>query len=262
MDLSIVIVNYNSKDKTFFCLNSIYKSNLNGISFEVIVVDNDSSEKIEEELKNKYPSVVFIQSDENLGMGSGNNLGIKNSTGKYILILNPDTEVRPNTIKKLYDYANNDKNIGLIGPKLFYPDGKIQNSCYHFPNLLIPFFRRTFLSKFAKGYLDYYLMKNTDLSKPLEVDWIMGSCLLVRRSLLDKIGLFDERFFMYFEDTDLCRRIKLSGWKVIYLPSAEVIHHHGRASAKRHWLIAPFTNRLSRVHIASWIKYFLKWRFK
>lgn len=259
MDISIIIVNYNTKDKTFYCLDSIYRADLTNINYEIIVVDNKSPEDIESELKSRYPNVIFIQSGFNLGMGSGNNIGIKKSKGENILILNPDTEVKEKSIKLMLDYLRNNKDVGLVGPKLLRSDGTTQDSCYRFPKLFIPILRRTFLGKFTKGYIDDYLMKNIDLSEPNAVDWIQGSSLLIKKEVLNEVGLFDERFFMYLEDTDLCKRINLSGRKVVYLPTAEVMHHHGRGSANKHWLIAPFSNKLSRIHIESWIKYFIKW---
>lgn len=262
MDLSIVIVNYNTKTKAFACLDSIYRSDLAGVEFEVFLVDNNSSEEIETELKAKFPEVVFIQSGGNLGMGKGNNLGIRQSSGKFVLILNPDTEVKLDSIKIMIEYLKANEAAGLVGPKLLYPDGTQQISCYRFPKLFIPLLRRTFLGRFAKGYVDDYLMKNIDLDKPQAVDWIQGSCLLIKKEVLDRVGLFDERFFMYLEDTDLCKRIASAGFRVVYLPTSEIIHHHGRGSAKTPWYLAPFLNRLSRVHIASWIKYYLKWKSK
>ncbi|KKQ61344.1 MAG: Glycosyl transferase family 2 [Parcubacteria group bacterium GW2011_GWE2_38_18] len=262
MDISIIVVNYNSKTKTFNCLDSIYRADLAGITYEIIVVDNDSAEKIDQEINLRYPEVIFIQSGKNLGMGAGNNIGIKKATGKNILVLNPDTEVTATSIKTMMNYLDANPDVGLVGPKLLRSDKTVQESCYRFPKIFIPIIRRTFLSKFATNYVDDYLMRNIDLSRPQAVDWIQGSCLLIKKEVIDKVGMFDERFFMYLEDTDLCKRISLAGWKVVYLPTAEVFHHHERASAKKHWFLAPFLNKLSRIHIISWGKYFIKWKFK
>ncbi|KKR21773.1 MAG: glycosyltransferase [Parcubacteria group bacterium GW2011_GWE2_39_37] len=262
MDISIIIVNYNSKIKTFHCLDSIYKADLNGIEYEIIVVDNDSREKINQEIKTRYSEVIFIQNNKNSGMGAGNNLGIVQATGKNILVLNPDTEVTAPAIRTMLDYLHANLDVGLVGPKLLRSDRTVQESCYRFPKIFIPIIRRTFLAKFAKNYVDDYLLKNIDLTKSQTVDWIQGSCLLIKKEVIDKVGMFDERFFMYLEDTDLCKRISLAGWKVVYLPTAEVFHLHERASAKKHWFLAPFLNKLSRIHIISWGKYFIKWKFK
>lgn len=262
MDLSIIIVNYNSKEKTLFCLDSIYQADLAGIEVEVIVIENHSYDILDDEINTRFPKVKLLKSKKNLGMGGGNNLGINQATGKFILILNPDTEIMKDSIKTMMEFLYRNEQAGLVGPKLLYPDGTEQISCYRFPKLFIPILRRTFLGYFAKNYVDDYLMKNVDLNQTQIVDWIQGSCLLIKMEVLTKVGLFDERFFMYLEDTDLCKRIKLAGWQVVYLPTAQVIHHHERASAKKPWYLAIFINRLSRIHIESWIKYFIKWNFK
>jgi GT2 family glycosyltransferase len=283
MDLSIVIVNYNSKDKTLNCLKSIFKSDLAGIDFEVILVDNNSKENIETEVNSLYPRVKIVKSKKNLGMGGGNNLGIKEAVGKYVLILNPDTMPEPDAIRKLYNYLEANGKAGIAGPKLLYPDGQLQYSCFRGWKFLTPVYRRTFLGRIAKKHLDNFLMRDFDHNSAREVDWLMGSCLMIRKSILDKIKTspppspcatakasgdtrsqgegeyFDERFFMYFEDTDLCRRVRRAEYKVVYFPEAAVVHDHVRASAKKPWYLAPFLSKLSRTHIASWIKYFIKW---
>lgn len=292
MDISIVIVNYKSKNNAVNCIESIKKSDLAGVDYEIILVDNNSGDRGAEEIKKMLPEVKIIESKKNLGMGGGNNLGIKEAVGKYVLILNPDTIVKPEAIKKLYDYLEANENVGVAGPKLLYPDGQLQYSCFRGWKFLTPVYRRTFLGRMAKKHLNNFLMRDFDHLSAREVDWLMGSCLMIRRSVLDKIKTsprnltpslsfpasmcgagsrrggkesqgeeeyFDERFFMYFEDTDLCRRVRQAGWKVIYFPEAVVVHDHVRASAKKPWYLAPFLSKLSRVHIISWIKYFLKW---
>lgn len=259
MELSIVIVNYNTREKTANCLRSIYAAKL-PIDFEVILVDNNSSESMLD-LSVSYPQARIIMNEVNSGMGAGNNIGIKEAVGKFILILNADTEIAPGSIDTMVSAMEKDHTIGLMGPKLIYPDGERQLSCYRFPKLLMPLYRRTFLGKLFSRYNEDYLYQNIDLDQPLEVDWIMGSCLLIRSDLLLRLNGFDERFFMYFEDTDLCRRIRLSNFKIVYNPLATVIHHHGRASAKQHWSVAIFTNKMTRIHLASWFKYFWKWKF-
>jgi len=262
MDLSIIIVNYNTKEKTLACLRSLHEADFSGLTKEILLIDNHSLESIEVEAKSVINDLIYIQNNENVGMGAGNNVGIRRSQGDYVLILNPDTQVEAGAIKTMLNYLQKNQDTGLVGPELIYPDGAPQDSCYRYPNLILPLVRRTFLGGFAKDYLDYYLMKNLDLTKPQAVDWIMGSCLLIRKEVLNKVGLFDERFFMYFEDTDLCRRINNSGFKVVYLPTARVVHFHGRASAKKHWLVAIFANKMSRIHLYSLLKYSIKWKFK
>ncbi|MEI8361072.1 MAG: glycosyltransferase family 2 protein [bacterium] len=258
MDISIVIVNYNTRVKLVNCLESIYKY-FKKISFEVIVVDNCSIERIDD-LSGSYLNLRIVNNNVNLGMGGGNNVGIKLALGDFVLILNPDTEIISSDFDKMLNYLKSAKNIGLIGPALIYPDGEKQKSCYKFPRLMMPFYRRTFLGNFNQAYIRNYLYEDNDLEQPLDVDWIMGSCLLMPRSVLEKLGGFDERFFMYFEDTDMCRRIKNLGLRVVYYPLIKVVHHHGRASAKEHWSVSIFTNKMTRVHLMSWLKYFWKWK--
>lgn len=258
MDLSIIILNYKSKEKTLRCIDSIKKDDLSGLAHEIIVVDNFSEENIENELLLKYPNINFIQSDKNLGMGGGNNLGIKNSRGNYTLVLNPDVYVRRGTIKGLYNYINHREDVGLVAPKLLNPDGSVQDSCFRDYKFLTPLYRRTFLGKFKKNHLDNFLMRDFDRLNTKEVDWIMGSCFLARRKILDEIGGFDERFFMYFEDTDLCRRLRKQGYRVVFYPHTEAIHDHSRESASQAWFLAPFKNRLAREHIKSWLRYIFK----
>jgi hypothetical protein len=160
----------------------------------------------------------------------------------------------------MHELMEADPEIGLAGPKQYYPDKTAQDSCFRWYGLLTPFYRRTFLgrTKFGQKDLDRILMKDYNKESGLAVDWLLGSFLFCRRSVLDKIGLFDERFFMYFEDADLCRRCWAAGFKVYYFPEAEIIHNHIRQSAQDPWYKF-FLNKLSVIHIASWIKYLKKW---
>jgi hypothetical protein len=258
MDLSIVIVNYKSKEKIKKCLKSILLADLSGLSWELIVVENDSGDNLSD-LLTDFKSSKLIKSDKNLGMGGGNNLGIKIAQGEFILILNPDTELKPEAIKTLFSYIKENKDVYIIGPKLLNPDLSLQYSCSYFPRPWTPIFRRTFIGKFFQKHLDWFLMKDFDHKSTREVDWLMGSCLLIRGNDFDG---FDERFFMYFEDIDVCRRAWHYGKKVVYHPEAEVIHHHARESAKKPWYLGVIKSKLTREHIKSWFRYFLKWGFK
>ena len=254
MDISIVIVNYKSKDKTRECLKSISESDLANISFETIVVDNCSGDDLSD-LKNII-DFKFISSPKNIGMGGGNNLGIKEAQGEFILILNPDTVLSKDAIKILFNYLKANPSVGIVGPKLLNPDGSLQYSCSRFPKIYTPLIRRTFLGKIFKKYEDLFLMKDFSHAIIEEVDWLMGSCLLIRR---EGFSGFDERFFMYFEDIDVCRRAHKANMKVVYNPEAVVIHCHARASAQMPWYRSIFESKIAREHIKSWFKYFLKW---
>lgn len=267
MDISVIILNYKSKGFVMNCIKSIteadFKIGERKLNYEVIVVDNNSDDKIGDFLAWQYPKVVFIQNDANVGMGAGNNVGIRRATGKYIVVMNPDTISYPDTFRGLFEYMEENKKVGVCGPKQLNPDKTVQNSCYRWPSLMIPIYRRTPLGKFrfAQKYLDRYLMKDFDHKSIREVDWLLGSFLFLRSEALDKVGIFDERYFMYFEDTDFCKRFHEHDYLVIYNPELKIIHNHTRHSAKVKWF-AFFSNTSTRQHIVSWLKYLLKWGIK
>lgn len=262
MDISIIIVNYKSQEKLKNCLLSIKNADMGNISFEVIVVENNSGDDIYN-LINDYKFAKLVKSEKNLGMGGGNNLGIKYSKGKYILISNPDIVFKKESIINLYNFLKDNNEVALVGPKLLNPDKSLQYSCARFPKIYTPLLRRTAIGNFFPNYLNKYFLKHENYDKIKEVDWLLGACFLVRRDemFLKENKLFDERYFMYFEDVDLCRRIKKSKKKTIYLPKSIAIHDHLRSSAKMPWYLAIFRDKLARQHILSWWRYFLKWKF-
>lgn len=266
MDLSIIIVNYKSQDKLKSCLDSIIASDLRALNYEIIIVDNNSGDDLGSLFESVETKANFklLRSPKNLGMGGGNNLGIRAASGEYILILNPDTIIKDNAINILFNYLRNNKGAALVGPKLLYPDGSLQYSCSRFPNFFIPILRRTFLGDYFKKIRDGFMMKDFDHNSIKPVDWLMGSCLMFRKKITLKDGrifspYFDERYFMYFEDIDLCRQIWAAGFSVVYNPEAVLIHDHNRQSAKHPWYLAIFLDKLTWYHIESWLKYFLKW---
>jgi len=259
MQLSIVILNYKTKNLLKQCLKNIANLSL-PFEHEIIVVDNNSQDGAEEMVKENFPEYKFIQADRNRGMGAGNNLGIKHSRGEYVLILNPDVVVLENSIEKLLKFIEKDKKIGCVAPQLLYPNKTYQQSRYKFPKFfMLPVFIRTGLGKFVKRALDEYFMNNIPIDQAHKIDWARGSALLIRKSVLDKIHGFDERFFMYLEDTDLCRRIWQAGYEIWYVPDAQMIHYYFRESGSGSWLKDLF-KKLAWIHIASWFKYFWKWR--
>ena len=260
MDLSIVILSYKMKGLVKNCLKTIFESNFD-FEYEIILVDNASKDKIDEELKESFAEVKLIMASKNAGFGTGVNLGLKEAKGKYVLILNPDIHILPGSVETMISYLKQNQNVGLIAPKLLNPDRSLQYTCYKWHNFWTPIYRRTFLGKlpWAKKDLDQFLMIDWDHNDTREVDWVQGSCMLIPKSVLDKVGFFDERFFMYFEDTDLCRRINQAKFKIVYCASAQMIHFHRRQSADG-GLFSVFINKLTRTHIISWLKYMVKWR--
>ena len=259
MDLSIVILVYKQKGLLRQCLKGISLLNLN-FTYEIIVVDNDLTDSCSQMIKKDFPEVKFIQSDKNLGYAGGNNLGLKKAQGKYIMILNPDIAILTNEFEKMMQFMNQHPQVGILGPKLINADGSQQYSCYRFPTFLMPFYRRTFLGKLPwfRQKVEKYLMMDWDHQNNQEVDWLLGGCLMVRKTALDKVGLLDERFFLYFEDVDWCRRFWEKGYQVIYFAESEVVHYHQRSSADTSWLLGLF-KKVTREHIKSWLKYFAKY---
>jgi hypothetical protein len=260
MDVSIIILNYRSKGLVHQCVKTI-KLYGTGCSKEIIVVDNASSDGVGEMLRQRHPDVRFIASAENAGYAAGNNLGIRAASGRYLLIMNPDITVRPGSIDAMVRFMDERRDVGMLGPRLVHPDGTLDESCYRFPTRAVPVYRRTPLGRLAAGRreLDKYLMADYDRKETREVDWLLGAVLMVRRAAMDRVGPLDERYFLYFEDTDWCRRFWQAGHKVVYFTGAEMVHYHERLSAQGSWFVSPF-RRSTRIHIASAIKYFAKWR--
>lgn len=261
MDISIVIVNYKSKGLTLNCIKSIEEADFGKLEYEVIVIDNNSGDQLGEILAWQHPQVIFIQSDSNKGMGAGNNIGLRRAQGKYFVVMNPDTLAFNDTFSKFFTFMESNPTIGIAGPQQFNPDRSIQNSCYTFPKIFTLIYRRTFLGRFsfAKKSIAQFMMENVNKKEFLEVDWLLGSCLFIRKSALKEVGYFDERFFLYFEDTDLCRRFWKKNWRVVFYPEARIIHNHNRASAENPWYMF-FLHRASRQHLLSWLLYLKKWR--
>ncbi|PIP17480.1 MAG: glycosyl transferase family 2 [Parcubacteria group bacterium CG23_combo_of_CG06-09_8_20_14_all_35_9] len=259
MDLSIIILNYKTKGLVKQCIKGIKLLNLE-LDYEIIVVDNASQDGVGQMIKEQFSEAKFIAGKVNRGYAAGNNLGIRRSKGKYIMILNPDITVLPQAIEKMFSFLESYPKAAVVGPKLINPDGSTQLSCYHFPSLLVPIYRRTPLGRlpFAKKILRWYQMMDWDHSKRRRVDWLLGACLMIRTSAIEKVGLMDERFFLYFEDIDWCRRFWQAGWEVYYIADAEMVHYYQRLSAEGPGIIGLF-KKSTRIHIVSWIKYFAKW---
>lgn len=234
MDLSIIIVNYKSSVFLTGCLNSISASELN-IGHEVIVVDNNSMDEGLVEVKRGYPAVNFIDLRVNRGFAAGNNAGIKLAQGKVILLLNPDTVVNKNTIQCLYEKVNSKSEIGIIGPKTYYEDGRLENRfiAKKQPSLSGFFYEMFYLDKLfsCNKKINSYYGANFDYEKGQYLEVVSGACFMIKREVIDKIGLMDEKFFLYCEEIDWCLRAIQAGYKVFYEPSAAITHFGGKSSA-------------------------------
>lgn len=231
MDLSIIIVNWNSKDYLEKCLASVF-SWTTGVNFEIVVIDSASFDGVDGMLKHGYPQVKFIQSDNNLGFAKANNAAFRISTGSNILFLNPDTELTGPAINVLLDHIRILPNAGAIGCKLLNGDGSVQTSCIQaFPTILNQLFNSEFLrALFPASSLWGMASLLGAKDRPAEVDVISGACLMLKRSLFEEVGFFSEDYFMYAEDVDLCYKIKQAGYTNYYIPTASVIHFGGGSS--------------------------------
>ena len=225
---------------------------------EVLVIDNNAAAGIEDMLKTEFPEVRYF-AKSNDGFGSAMNVGIKNAKGKYVLIFNPDIIISPGALETMFKYMEANPEVGIVGPKLLNADGTLQYSCYRYPNPIIPVLRRTPLGQlpWAKKLLNSFLMKDVSHDQTMGVDWIMGSAMFTRAEGLAKVGSFDERFFMYLEDTDLCWRFWENGYKVMYNHEAVMVHYHRRASADGS-LFKQLRSPLTWHHIRSAYKFFRK----
>lgn len=259
MDLSIILLNYKNRGLIKQSLRNLLPNKLS-LAYEVFVVDNNSHDGCIAMVNKLFPTVKTISSRANVGFSAGNNLALKEAGGDFVLLLNPDVAVIPEVIVKLWNFMKRDPKIGIAAPRLINPDGSIQDSCCRWPRSLTPIYRRTFLKRLpgVKSQLDWYLMKDFDHLTKRPVAWTMGACLLVRAEAMKKVGLMDERYFMYFEDIDWCRRFWLKGFKVYYYPDSEMVHYHRRLSAEYDGLRSIF-NKSMYFHTASWIKYQLKY---
>ncbi|EKD49807.1 MAG: glycosyl transferase family 2 [uncultured bacterium] len=263
MNLSIVVVHYKSPKLLTQCIKSILEKypELKG---NFVIVDNSPNLKISKQIKKTFPKERYIPSKVNVGFAKGVNWGINNTTTEYVMILNPDIVMQDLAIEKMLNYMEKHKDVALIAPKLIYGDGTVQESCYRFHNsILTVAYRRTFLGKmsFAKKELKKFTMADYDHKKTKEVDWVLGACMMVRKKAIEEVGLMDERFFLYLEDVDWCRRFWENGWKVIYFPLAQMSHFYKRESAEKMGFIS-FFNKMTRIHIKSGVKYFWKHRKK
>jgi len=261
MTLSVVITHYKTPELLALCIDSIKKTAKN-IPHEIIVVDSETSKKTKEFIFSRHADINFIGFEKNVGYAKLVNAGIKQAKGKFILILNADIIILEDAIKTMLDHMEADARVGIIGPQLLDFANNIQTSCFSDPTPEAILARRSFLGKlkWGKDKLKNFTIGDWDRKSVREVDWVQGSAMLTRKELVDKIGLMDESFFMYFEDADWCRRFRKGGYKIVYLPSAQMAHYYHRASKKLGFILDILFNKYTRIHIQSSLKYFSKWK--
>lgn len=226
--LTFIIVNRNTKDNLINCLHSLALKEEKAIR-EVIVVDNASTDGSVSEIKSFFPDTIIIENKQNLGFAKAVNQGLKKAKGEYLILLNPDTKVKEMAIETLINFMSNHKEVGIAGAQLLNQDGSKQNSIANFPCLTTELLNKSLLRfLFPKKYPG----KERRYSEPIEVDSVIGACMMVRREAVEQVGLLDEDYFLFFEETDWCYRMKKAGWKVYHVPQAEVIHFQGKSVEK------------------------------
>lgn len=251
--VSIVVVTYNCRDLVLRCLATLPAA-LATLPFETIVVDNASADGTLDAIREGFPWVDAVAAGANLGFAAGNNLGLARTRARVIVFLNPDTEPEPGSLARLVRHLDEDAAIGLAGPRLVFPDGSWQPSCRAFPTfgvaviVLLKLYR---LLRFVPA-VRRYDMRGMDDRRPQDVEQIMGACMAMPRSVLDRVGGFDERFWMWFEEVDLCRRVRQAGWRVCYRPDAQVMHRMGQSAVLLHSVFA------QRMYARSLVAYFEK----
>jgi len=249
-DLSIVILNYNSGDFLRKCLESIGRAKKNGFEYEVIVVDNNSNDnsfkkirnpknpkfEIRNKLKIQNIKLILIKNEINLGFAAGNNVGVKKAEGRYLLFLNPDTVVMPNTFKEMIKFMDSNSQAGAATCRVELPNGRLDEACHRgFPTPWNAFCHFSGLEKLFPRSRVFagYVLGWERLNKVHEIDSGTGSFLVVRKEVGDKLNWWDEDYFWYGEDLDFCYRIKKAGWKIYYVPKVKIIHYKGVSSGIR-----------------------------
>lgn len=253
VDISVVIVTWNVKHYVEGCLKSLELQE-GCPQVEIIVVDNASSDGTADSIVEHFPNVTLCRNSSNLGFARANNLGLQHCNGKYICLVNPDVVVAPDCLAKILLYMEEDLSIGILGPKMLGPDGRVRRSCMRFPDAWNVFCRAVGLdtllenSRFSRGLL----MQDFRFDRACDVDVLNGWFWVIRRTALEQVGLLDENFFMYGEDLDWCYRFHQHGWRTVFYPGAQAIHYGGASSAR---VPIRFYIEMCRANAQFWRKY-------
>jgi N-acetylglucosaminyl-diphospho-decaprenol L-rhamnosyltransferase len=239
IDVSIVIVSWNVAELLAKCLDSILASPFDRKKLEIIVVDSASSDNTVAMLREEYPQITLLAQSANIGFTRGNNIGFKAAKGRYLFMLNPDTEIIGDAISQMLNYLDTHTDVGIVGPHTLNPDRTTQSSRRSFPSKSLAFFESTFLQEHApKAMLENYYLSNYPDDAVLDVGWMQGSALLIRREIFETLSGLDENFVMFFEELDWCKRAADAGWRLVYFGTAQIIHHGGKSTeqsgAKKH----------------------------
>jgi len=228
MDLSVIIVNYNTRKLLLDCLASVF-STVPPLNFEIFVVDNASTDGSVEAVKAAFPEVACICNSVNLGFARANNLAVTQSSGKYLMLLNTDAILTPTATATIIGYMDKNPDVGVCGGQLLNSDGSLQNSIANYPTLATELFSKSLLRRM---FPQKYPGKESSFEQPVEVESIIGACMVVSKEAVDQVGMLDESFFFFFEETDWCLAMKKNCWRVMFHPGAHVYHLQGQ-SAKR-----------------------------
>lgn len=225
--IDIIIVSWNTKTLLANCLHSVVEATPPG-TYKIWVVDNGSTDGTQDMLASAYPQVRLIQNQENVGFARANNQAINEGAGKYVLLLNPDTIIHPGSLEIMKNFLRETPSAGAVGPLVYNPNGTLQTSAYPAPTLFRELWRLFHLDKLIP--IGSYRQSDWEHDRPREVENLLGACILVRRSVLNQIGLFDEHYFMYSEEIDLCFRMRRAGWQIYWLPEASIVHFGGQST--------------------------------
>lgn len=228
-DVAVSIVSLNTRDLLAACLRSVISST--GVAYDVWVVDNGSSDGSPEMVALDFPMVHLVRSRVNRGFAAANNQAIRGAAARYVLLLNPDTVVQPDTMRRMTAFMDERQDVGICGPRILFPGGGFQSCGYRFPSPLAEIRQSRNIGKFLRPVFG----ENPPLrieARPFDVDWVDGACLMIRHETIRHIGLLDEQYFLYAEELDWCFRARQAGWRICALPDVEMIHHQGQSSAQ------------------------------
>jgi N-acetylglucosaminyl-diphospho-decaprenol L-rhamnosyltransferase len=228
-DLTISIVSLNTRELLSACLRSVYLSS--GLSFDIHVVDNGSSDGSPEMVEREFPAVHLVRNDSNRGFAAANNVVIKLARGRHTLLLNPDTVVGPDTLRDMVSFMDGHEEVGICGPNVRFPDGRFQSCGYRFPTPLAEIRQSKNIDRIIRRVVGAEPPLRME-STPFEVDWVDGCCLMIRSEVILQTGLLDEQYFLYTEELDWCFRARKAGWAIYALPHVEMVHYQGQSTGQ------------------------------
>ncbi|MBI2484560.1 glycosyltransferase family 2 protein [Candidatus Uhrbacteria bacterium] len=259
MDATIQIVHYHSLGLLRETLRSLRRA-VPRLTYEVIVVDNNPRQRLPASFAEEFPEARVLAASRHLGFGGGHNFASKKANGDFLIILNPDIMVVQGSLEELLKYAKSHPEAGLVAPRLHFPNGHIQYSCFRFRHTGLKLLGRTPFANlpWVKKRMDFHRMLDVSHDETMSVDWVLGACLCVPRDLWNRLGGFDERFLLYFEEVDFCRRVWHMGRHVVYHPLSVMLHYYQREGSGGSFF-SQLCSRANWIHLASWAKYLHKY---